>query len=123
MSYAQVHTVSVTTDASGDSTDYTPVVTGRILAIIYTKIDFAAGVDFTVTTEDTLQNVWVESNVNATATVSPRQPTHDTVGAASLYAAAGEGVEGYIWAGKERIKIVTAQGGNVLTGTFKVIVG
>ena len=29
MAYAERHTVSITTDASGDSTDYTPVVTAQ----------------------------------------------------------------------------------------------
>lgn len=122
MSYAQAHTVSVTTAADGSATVYTPVVTGSVSTIIYTKTDFAAGVDFTITTEATAQNVWVESDVNASKTIAPRQATHDTVGAASLYAAAGEPVEGRIYAVNERIKIVLASGGNVKTGQFVVII-
>lgn len=122
MSYAQVHTLNVTTAADGSATVYTPVVTGSVSTIIYTKTDFDAGVDFTITTEETAQNVWVESDVNASKTVAPRQATHDTVGAASLYAAAGEPVEGRIYAVNERIKIVLASGGNVKTGQFVVII-
>lgn len=123
MSYAQRETIAVTTDASGDATAYsTNCVTGKIVSIAYTKDDFANGVDFTITTEDTGQNLWVDTNINASETVAPRQATHATDGSASLYAAAGEPVEDYIYAVNERIKIVVAQGGNVTSGTFDVIV-
>jgi len=123
MSYPIKETVSITTDSSGDATSYSEVVNGRILTIIYTKTDYAAGVDFTITTETTAQGLWTESNVNASATKAPRQPTHDAVGAASLYAAAGEAVEDYIWAVQERVKIVIDEGGDTKTGSFDIIVG
>ena len=122
MSYAERHTVALTTDASGDVTGYTNTVTGRVIAVIYTKDDFAAGVDFTITSETTGQNIWTESDVNASKTVAPRQPTHDRAGVASLYAAAGEPVEDHIYVALERIKIVVAQGGNAKSGSFTVIV-
>jgi len=121
--HAERHTVTIVTAADGTATGYTPDVTGRILAVIYAKTDYTDGVDFTITTEKTLQNVWVESNVNAAKTVAPRQATHATDGTASLYAAAGEPVETEIVAVAERIKIVIAQGGNAKTGAFTVIVG
>lgn len=122
--HVQRHTVTVTTDAAGAATAYTSgLVNGRIFSIKYTKSTFDNGVDFTITTEDTAQNLWVESDVNATATRAPRQPTHDSVGAASLYASGGEPVEGYICAASERIKIVIAQGGNTKTGTFDILAG
>lgn len=102
---------------------FTPVVNGKIISLQYVKTDFTDGVDFTITTEDTAQNVWVESNVNAAKTVAPRQATHDPVGVASLYAASGVAVEDYIHAVEERIKIVIAAGGSAKTGSFTVIVG
>lgn len=123
MAYCQAHVVPVTTDTDGDATAYSPVVNGAILTVKYVKTDFADGVDFTITTADTAQNVWVESDVNAAKTVAPRQATHDTVGAASLHVAAGEPVEDYIWAAGERVKIVVASGGNAKAGSFVVIVG
>jgi len=123
MAYCQAHTVALTTNSSGAATGYTPVVNGAILAVKYVKTDFADGVDFTVTTEDTAQNVWVESDVNAAKTVAPRQPTHDTIGGASLYAALGEAVEDYVWACGERVKIVVASGGDTKTGSFILMVG
>ncbi len=122
MAYAERHTVSLTTDSNGDATGYTPVVTGRIITVVYTKTDFTDGVDFTITTEDSTQNVWVDTNINATETVAPRQATHDNVGDASLYAAGGEPVEDYIYAANERIKIVIASGGDTKTGAITVII-
>jgi hypothetical protein len=122
MSYAVRETVSLTTDASGDAIGYTANVTGRIHSIKYTKDDFADTVDFTITTEATAQNAWVQENVTATATVAPRQATHSTAGVASLYAAAGEPVETPVVAVNERIKIVVANGGDAKSGTFDVIV-
>ena len=119
--YAERHTVSLTTDGSGDATGYTPGVTGRIINVIYDKTDFADGVDFDVTLEGTGQTVWDEDDVNASKTVSPRQATHDTAGAASLFAAAGEPVEDCIVAAHDRVKIVVSSGGDTKTGSFTVI--
>ena len=123
MSFAERHVVTVTTDASGDGTGYTPVVTGRILAIHYVKDDYDAGVDFTITAEATGETIWQESNVNASKTVAPRQPTHATDGTASLYAAAGEPVEDYIALAADRVQIVVANGGDTKSGTFHVVIG
>jgi hypothetical protein len=121
MSFVQKHTVTVTTDSGGDATAYTPVTTGRVQTVVYVKDDYAAGVDFTITVEGTAEGVWTESNVNASATVAPRQATHSTVGVASLYAAAGEPVEDHIAIADDRIKIVVANGGDTKSGTFHVI--
>ena len=123
MSYAERHRLTLTTNASGDVTGFTPVVTGRIVAIIYTKTDYATGVDFTITGENNGQTIWTELNVDASKTVAPRQPTHDTAGVASLYAAAGEPVEDHVVVAQERVKIVVASGGNAKVGQFDVIVG
>ncbi len=123
MSYAVSERVTVTTDASGDATVYTAARhTGMINCVIFTDTDLDNTADFTITTEDTAQNVWVESNVTTTKTVAPRQATHDTVGVASLYAAGGEPVETGIYCCNERIKFVVAQGGNTKTGTFRVVI-
>lgn len=122
MSFPQRHTVVAAVDGSGDFTGFTPTVNGMIHAIEYVKTDYADGVDFTITTETTTQNLWVELNVNAAKTVAPRQATHDTAGVASLYAGSGEPVETPIPATNERVKIVVANGGVSKTGTFHVIV-
>lgn len=122
MSYVQRHTVSVTTDASGAATAYTPVVTGRVVNVVYTKTDYAVGVDFTVTAEGTGQAIWTGTDVNASTTVAPRQPTHGTDGSASLYAGAGEPIEDQIYLAGDRVKIVVAAGGNAKTGAFAVVV-
>ena len=96
MSYAERHEVAVTTAADGTATVFTPVVTGKVSQIRYVKTDFTNGVDFTITSEATGETIWTQTNVDASVTVAPRQPVHDTAGAASLYAGAGEPVEDYI---------------------------
>lgn len=122
--YCQRHAVMVTTASDGSATAYTDkAVTGAVLSIQYVKTDFTDGVDFAITAETTGQGLWTESNVNASATRCPRQPTHDAAGAASLYAATGEPVEDYIYLANERVKFVLAQGGNAKSGTFYVTVG
>lgn len=121
--YAQRYVVPVTVDASGDGTAYTPVVTGRVLQIHYVKTDFANTADFNITSEATGQQLWVQSDQNASAIKAPRQPTHDGVGAASLYAATGEPVEDHIYLANDRVKIVVAQGGVSKTGTFHIVIG
>lgn len=121
--YAERHVVALTTDASGDVTGYTPVLTGPIRTIRYVATDFAAGVDFTITLESTGESLWAELDVNASATRAPRQATHSTAGVASLYAAGGAAVTDMIVAARDRVKIVVAAGGNVKTGVFHVVVG
>lgn len=116
MSYVERHRVSVTTDSGGDATEYTPNVRGRIVAIVYTKTDFASGVDFDISLETTGQELWDEDNVNASKTVWPKQLNDDTVGADL----AGE--YQHIYAANERVKIVIAEGGNAKSGTFDILV-
>jgi hypothetical protein len=121
MAYVQRVTVSVTTAADGSATSYSGVVTGILSQIRYVKTDFDNGVDFNITAEATGETLWAQDNVNASVTVAPRQPTHDTAGVASLYAAAGEPVESKIALANDRVKIVIAQGGNVKSGTFHLV--
>jgi hypothetical protein len=122
MGYAERHDVDLTTDSSGDVTGYTPIVSGRVVTLVYSKTDFDNGVDFTITADSSGETIWTESNVNASKTVRPRVATHDTAGVASLYAAAGEPVETPVVVANERIKVVIAQGGNVKTGKITVYV-
>lgn len=116
-----VHEVPVTTDSSGAATVYSGPINGRVLNVIYEKTDFADTVDFTITLETTGQTVWTEENVTASKTVAPRQATHSTAGVAALYAATGTAVNDHVYAARERVKIVVANGGATKTGTFKVI--
>jgi len=125
MSFVQRLVVDITVDASGDATVYSDQIQyGRISQIRYVKHGtnpFDNTVDFTVTVEATGEAVWSQSNVTASATIAPRQATHDVLGAASLYAAGGEPVEDKIAVARDRIKIVVAQGGNAKQGTLHII--
>lgn len=123
--YVERHLVTPITASDGSATSYTPVLTGRLISIQYAKhatLNYTDGVDFTITAETTGQSLWVDTNVNASETVAPRQPTHDSAGAASLYAAGGEPVEDYICLANERVKIVIAAGGDTKQGNFYITV-
>lgn len=116
--------VTVTTDSGGAATAYSPVLSGKIVNIIYTAdgtSPYDNTVDFTVTAEATGQALWSASNVAASTTVAPRQATHSTAGVAALYAAAGTAVNDDIVVAQDRVKIVLAQGGATKTGTFTII--
>lgn len=121
--YCERHRVTITTAVGGAGLGYTPVVSGRVLAIIYTKTDFANGVDFTITGESTGQTIWTEENVNASTRRQPRQATHTTAGVEALYAAAGQGVLDHVYVAAERIGIAVAAGGDAHVGTFDVLIG
>lgn len=114
--------VSVTTDASGDATAYSPYLSGYIHSIQYEKTDYADGVDFTITGEANGVTLWTESNVNAAALKLPRAATHSTAGVAALYAAAGTAVNDRMALSRDRVKIVVAQGGNAKVGNFVITV-
>lgn len=118
MAYVRSEAVALTTTSGGAATGFTPVVNGFVRAIRYSG-GFDATADITITGEASGQPVITMTNqADAVATLHPRQATHDIVGAASLYAAAGEPVESDIPIAGERIKVVVAQGGNVTTGTL-----
>lgn len=116
--------VSVTTAADGTATAYSPVLSGKVVAIQYVPdgtTPYDNTVDFTITVEATGQGLWTESNISAAKIVAPRQPIHDLVGGARLYAAAGTAVSDEIVIANDRVKIALAQGGNVKTGSFFVV--
>ncbi len=117
--------VDVTTAADGTATVLSPKSTGKIHSVHYVKdgtTAFADGVDFTITANETGENIWTESNVNASTVRYPRAPTHSQVGAAALFAAAGEAVRDKVGLGNDNVKIVIAQGGNAKKGRFLILV-
>lgn len=97
------------------------VVTGRLVNLIYTKTDFADGVDFTITSEDGGQTLWTETNVNASKTVAPMQAAHSTAGVALTYNST-EPLVVPVYLAADRIKIVIASGGTTKTGTFTAVI-
>jgi len=113
--------IPVTTAADGSATAYSPYLSGKIHSIQYVKTDFADGVDFAITAEANGQAIWSESDVNAAVTKAPRLAVHTVAGVAALYAAGGVAVLAPIAIGRDRIKVVIAQGGNAKTGKFVVI--
>lgn len=114
--------VTAVTDASGDATAYSPVLSGYVHQIQYVKTDYADGVDFTITGNTTGQTIWTQSNVNAAVVVAPRQATSSTAGVAALYASGGTAVNDRVALSREMVKIVIAQGGNTKTGDFHITV-
>lgn len=123
--YAELHTIALTTVSAGTCTAYSPhVVTGRVLAIIYTKGDFDAGSTMTVSGETTGQTVWTETAVNASAKRYPRTQVHGADGVGLIYDnVAAKPVSEPIVLVSERIKVLVSSGGDVKTGSIAVIVG
>lgn len=117
--------LSVTTDGSGAATAYSPRISGKIHSVQYIKDGvngYTNGVDFTLTAEATGENIWTQSDVNASAVVYPRAPTHSQAGVASLYAAAGTAVQSPIGVANDRVKVVLAAGGASKVGVFYILV-
>lgn len=123
--YVERHDISLTTNASGAATGYTPVITGKIVNVIYTPsatVAFDNTADITVTLEATSQAVLSQSNVSAAFNKAPRQAAHDEAGAALLYAAGGKPLVDHIYAAKDRVKVVVAEGGNTKSGVVTIVV-
>lgn len=116
--FAVRHRISVTTASDGSATVYSPAgISGRIHAIAYSKVDFADGVDFTITLEATGESLWTDTNINASETVYPVAKANlGTTGAASTI------TEVPVMAANDRVKFVIAQGGNAKSGVFWLIV-
>lgn len=118
--------VTVTTDGAGAAVAYSPKFTGEVHQIEYIKDGganpFANGVDFTIVGEATGIGLWTQTDQNASAVKCPRQPTHDQVGAALLYAAGGTAQSARVALANDRVKITIAQGGATKVGAFHILV-
>lgn len=113
--------IPITTAADGSATVYSARISGKVHSVHYVKTDFANGVDFAVTAEATGENIWTESDVNASAVRYPRAATHSQAGVAALYAAGGTAVQDKVGMANDRIKVVIAQGGNAKSGALIVL--
>src|SRR5664280_3807786 len=119
--------VSVTTDASGAFTGYTPMpVSGHLEHIRYvpnasTPLDTGAGI--VVTGESSSIPIVAKTSIGTTAfTLAPRQATHAVAdGSAATYDGTHGILDKITFAG-ERIKLVVASGGNVKSGVFEILV-
>jgi hypothetical protein len=118
-----VDTGIVTTDAEGAATGYSPVVSGRVLAIRYAKTDYADGVDLVVTVEGTGEAIVTLTDMNAATVVYPRSGIHDTAGAAAVFIAAGQAIRESVCIANDRLKFVLAAGGNAKSGKFYALIG
>ena len=120
--YTERHSVALTTAADGSATGYTPHITGRILGIIYTKTDFANGVDFAITLNATGETILTLTDQNSSGVWYPRVQVHDETGTGATLDGTRKMREP-VAAANDRVKIVIAQGGDTRTGTVTVIVG
>lgn len=119
------HTFTLISNGSQVGTGYTPYLSGYLESIQYVKAGsggYTDGVDFTITADVTGEELWVDTNVNASEVVRPRAATHNTSGVAALYAGAGEAVLSRIALARDRVKVVLAQAGASKTGTFVITV-
>ena len=114
--------IDLTTNGSGAATGYSPYFSGYIQSIQYVKTDFANGVDFTITADETGDAILSLTDQNTATIVRPRAPTHSTAGVAALYAGSGTAVNDRIALGRDRVKVVIAQGGDTKTGRVIVTV-
>lgn len=124
MAKSRKFTVVATSDGSSVGTHYTPYVDGYIESIQYVKADsggYTDGVDFTITLDATGENVWTDTNINASETVRPRAPTCTTAGVAATYDGTAV-VNDRIALGRDRVKIVLASAGASKTGTFVITI-
>lgn len=114
--------IPITTNGSGAATAYSPYLSGYVDSIQYVKTDFADGVDFTITADETGEAILSLTDQNTATKLRPRAPTHSTAGVASLYAGSGTAVNDRIALGRDRVKVVVAQGGDTKTGTIIVAI-
>lgn len=120
-----VHTVSLTTDSSGDVTAYTRTTRGTVLAVRYvpdgsTPLD--TGADVTITDNVTGLQVLAVTNMGLSSRdFWPRAFTMTTTGTVALYAGGGTNVLDLVPVANA-IKVVVAQGGATKSGTLYIYV-
>lgn len=118
-------TVSIETNSSGDFSKSVPIPGGVCALVQYRYVpagggaNLDTGADLTVAGSRSGFSYVSQTDIGTSAfTKAPRQATHDTAGVASLYAAAGEPVEGLLYVGGEPLTVTVAQGGDTKSGTL-----
>ena len=84
MAKSRKFTVVAVSDGSSVGTFYTPYVSGYVESVQYIKdgtTPYTDGVDFTITADVTGEDIWVDTNINASEVVRPRAATCTTAGA------------------------------------------
>ncbi len=117
MSFPIKEALTVTTSTGGAATAYTSQIRGLLDYIVYVKDDFANGVDFTITTEDTGLDLWDEDNVNSSKVHPARQASVLPDGTALTFNGSQVVADRIAIAG-ERVKVVIDNGGSEKSGTF-----
>lgn len=118
----QMFTVAATTNGSGAFSTTLSGASGCFLQMVYvphgsTPIDTNADIDLVGATTGLV--LIAHDNIGtSTFTRCYRQATHATDGSASLYAAAGEPVEDYIFVHGEDLTFTVANGASTKSGTF-----
>lgn len=121
----KVYTVVIPTNASGDGTGYTPVVSGFVHSIRYVKSTYENGVDVAITANTSGLAILTWTDVNASDTSYPRATSNSVADADLVYIAAGQPIPTRIAVADEAIKIVVSSataGTTPRTGTFYVYV-
>jgi len=118
-------TFTLTTSAAGAASESkTPYESGFLHSIDYTPsaATITSAATLTVTGQITGKTMltWAAAGGATIQQKSPRIPTHDVDGAASLFAAGGEPVEDAIAVFDEGITLTLAGGGASKTGTYHV---
>lgn len=119
--------VAVTTNGSGAATSYTTPVSGLIHAIAYVPDGTSpldTGADIVVSGHTSGMAILTKANIGTSAVQwHPRVGTAAVAdGSALLYAAGGAAVCDKIPVASEAVKIVVANGGDTLSGTFYVFI-
>lgn len=120
MSYPQKTTITITTAADGTATAYSDKrFSGFVKAIVVVGGTLTANFDVTITTEETLQTVLIDTTMNDAEVYYPRPLFCST---AAGTAGTGDDVDVFgVPVVNERIKCVVANGGNAMTGSLVVI--
>jgi hypothetical protein len=113
----------ITTAADGSATGYTPIASGKVLAVQYVKTNYVDGMDVAVTVESTSEPVLTLTDCNAAVMKYPRVGIQDEAGADALFAAAGTKQREAVCIANDRLKVVIAQGGDTKTGKFRFLIG
>ncbi len=107
----------MTTATTGAITGYTPVVTGRVAAIVFaTTSTLATTADFTITSDLSKQDIWVEDNILVAQMRYPVARANTASGVALVSS------ETPIYVAAERIKIAIAGGGPTNVGNFHIVI-
>lgn len=117
------YTIPFTVSAGGAATVYSSQkLEGRVHSVQYVDTNLDVGATITLSSETAAETIWTRAASAANVTLYPRMAVQDNAGVDVNYETTNK-VREQFYLVRDRLKVVVSAGGNLKSGTIRVLIG